>query len=157
MLPFALNSAISGIIAASSCNSPSTHNSGAFSFTSFVASIVFSVNSECALPYVEYESIATFASFPTNCSKLFDDDMAISDNSSGLGLSFKPQSPNTNTPFSPYSQSGTTITKKAETNFVPGAVFKICNAGLNVSDVECAAPDTKPSASVSSSFTITIP
>ena len=34
-----------------------------------VASITFSVNSDFALPYVEYDSIPTLDSFPTNCSK----------------------------------------------------------------------------------------
>ena len=35
-------------------------------FTILVASITFCVNSDFALPIVEYESIATLASFPTN-------------------------------------------------------------------------------------------
>ena len=39
-------------------------------------------------------------------------------------------------PFSPYSELGTHITKNAETNFVPRAVFKIWSAGLNVFAVE---------------------
>ena len=130
---------------------------GSFSFNSFVASITFSVNSECALPWLEYDNIATLGSFSTNCSKLLLDDIAISDNWSGFGFSFNPASPNINVPLSPYSQFGTTITKNADTNFVSGAVFNICNAGLKVSAVECAAPETKPSAFVSSSFTISIP
>ena len=69
------------------------------------------------------------------------DEIAISDRASGSGYSFKPLSAKMNAPFSPYWQSGTTIKKNAETNFVPGAVFKICNAGLNVSEVEWQAPD----------------
>ena len=150
-----LNSATSGTIAASNCNSPSTNKSGAFSFTNFVASITFSVDAECALPYVEYDSIATFGSSPTNCSKLLLDEIAISESFSASGSSFNPLSANINVPFAPYSQFGTTIMKNADTNLVPGAVFNICSAGLNVSDVECAAPDTSPSAS--SNFTIIIP
>ena len=74
------------------------------------------------------------------------DDIAISESFSASGSSFKPLSANINVPLAPYSQFGTTITKNADTNFVPGAVFNICNAGLNVSAVECAAPDTSPSA-----------
>ena len=136
LLPGAFDCAISGIIAASSCTSPSHIKSGAFCFNNFVASTTLSVNGECALPYVEYESIATFASFPTNCSKLFADDIAISERASASGYSFSPLSENTNIPFSPYSQFGTTITKNADTSFVPGRVFNICSAGLNVSDVE---------------------
>ena len=132
----ALDSAISGIIAASNCNSPSTNKLGSFSFTFLVALITFSVNSECALPCVEYESIATFGSFSTNCLKLLLEEIAISDNFSSSGFSFNPLSPNINVPLSPYSQSGTTITKNAETNLVPGAVFKIWSAGLNVFAVE---------------------
>ena len=49
-LPLALNSATSGTIAASSCNSPSTNKFGSFSFTNLVASITFSVDAECSLP-----------------------------------------------------------------------------------------------------------
>ena len=112
-------------MAASNWSSPSAFKSGSFSFNNFVASITFCVNSDFALPIVEYESIATFGSLPTNCSKLLLDDIAISDNSSGFGFAFNPASPNINVPFEPYSQSGTTITKNAETNFVSGAVFKI--------------------------------
>ena len=85
------------------------------------------------------------------------DDIAISDKASLSGFSFSPLSANIKVPFSPYSQFGTTITKNADTNFVLGAVFKICKAGLKVSDVECAAPETNPSASLFSSFTINIP
>ena len=70
------------------------------------------------------------------CEKLLLEEIAISDSSSGVGFSTNPLSPNINMPFSPYSQSGTTITKNAETSLVPGAVFKICKAGLKVSDVE---------------------
>ena len=55
---------------------------------------------------------------------------------SAFGFSTNPQSLNTNIPFSPYEQFGTIITKNEETNFVFGAVFNICNAGLNVSAVE---------------------
>ena len=36
--------------------------------------------------------------------------------------------------------------KNPETNFAPGAVRKICNAGRNVFAVEWQAPDTRPSA-----------
>jgi len=35
---------------------------------------------------------------------------------------------------------GTTITKKDDTSFVPGAVFNICKAGLKVFAVELTAP-----------------
>ena len=87
--------------------------------------MTFSVNSDFALPYVEYDNIATFGSSPTNCLKLLLDDIAISANSSGFGFAFNPESPNINVPFEPYLQSGTTITKNAETNFVLGAVFNI--------------------------------
>ena len=45
--------------------------------------------------------------------------------------------------------------ENADTSFVPGAVFRIWSAGLKVSDVEWAAPETSPSASFS--FTIIIP
>ena len=62
-----------------------------------------------------------------------------------------------NVPFSPYSQSGTHITKNADTSFVPGFVFNIWSAGLKVFAVEWAAPDTKPSAFKFSSFSIIIP
>ena len=53
----------------------------------------------------------------------------------------------TKVPFAPYSQSGTTIRKNADTSFVPGFVFRICRHGLSVSAVEWHAPDTIPSAS----------
>ena len=112
-------------MAASNCNSPSAFKFGSFSFNKLVASITFCVNSDLALPIVEYESIATLGSSPTNCLKLLLEDIAISDNSSGFGFAFSPASPNINVPFEPYSQFGTTITKKAETNFVSGAVFSI--------------------------------
>ena len=83
------------------------------------------------------------------------DDIAISDNSSAVGFAFNPLSANTKVPFSPYSQFGTHITKKQDTSFVPGAVFNIWSAGLNVSAVEWQAPETNPSAF--SHFTIIIP
>ena len=57
-----------------------------------------------------------------------------------------PQSENKKVPFSPYSQSGTSIKKKEETNLTPGLVFKICKAGLKVLAVEWHAPETTPSA-----------
>ena len=92
-----------------------------------------------------------------NKNKILLDDIAISDNSSAVGFAFKPASPNINVPFSPYSQFGTTITKNADTSFVPSAVFNIWSAGLKVSAVEWTAPDTRPSASVFWSFNISIP
>ena len=73
--------------------------------------------------------------------------MAISAKLSASGYSLSPLSEKINVPFSPYSQSGTHITKNADTSFVPGAVFNICSAGLNVFDVEWHAPETNPSAS----------
>ena len=51
-LPGAFDSAISGIIAASNCSSPSHIKSGAFSFNMLVASTTFSVSGDVALPYV---------------------------------------------------------------------------------------------------------
>ena len=153
-LPGAFLSATSGIIAASNWISPSHIKSGAFSFNNFVASITLSVNGEWALPCVEYESIATFGSSPISSLKLLLDDIAISDKASASGYSFNPESANINTPSSPNSLSGNTITKNADTNFVPGAAFKIWRAGLNVSEVGCDAPETNPSASPS--FTIIV-
>ena len=56
--------------------------------------------------------------------------------SGSSGNSLFVQSENTKIPFSPYSVFGITIKKNAETSLVFGAVFNICNAGLNVSAVE---------------------
>ena len=86
MLPGAFDFAISGIIAASNCISPSIASSGAFSFASSVAILTLSTSSAFALPFVEYESIATFGSFSSICLKLFAVDIAISDNSSEFGF-----------------------------------------------------------------------
>ena len=57
------------------------------------------------------------------------------------------ESPKIKVPSEPNSQSGTTMTKNAETSFVPGAVLMICKDGLSVFAVEWHAPDTTPSAS----------
>ena len=93
-LPGAFLSATSGIIAASNCNSPSKSKSGAFSCASLVASTTFSVSSEWALPFVEYESIAILGvpSGFTNSIKDSLEVIAISESWSAVGFSFMPLS-----------------------------------------------------------------
>ena len=147
MLSGALEAATDGTSAASNWSSPSTSSSGYCSFAILVASTTFVTRSCFALPFVEWDSIATFAFFPVSCSKDSAEDAAIAANSSGFGSWFKPQSPNTNTPSSPYSQFGTIIKKNADTNLQPGFVLMICRHGRSVLAVEWHAPDTIPSAS----------
>ena len=57
-------------------------------------------------------------------------------NSCEVGFWFNAQSANNKIPSSPYCGVFVTMIKKEETNSVPGAVFKICSAGRNVSAVE---------------------
>ena len=128
---------------------------GYFSFAIFVASTTLSTSSCFALPFVEWDNIAIIGFAPTKFLKLLAEDSAISANSSEVGSWFNPQSANKNVPFSPYSQFGTSRIKNPETNFTPGAVFKICKDGLRTSAVAWQAPATIPSASFA--FTITTP
>ena len=146
-LPGALEAPTLGTIAASSWNSPSSLSSGCSSFAILVASTILSTSGCFALPFVECESMATIGSSSTRSWKDSAEDAAIAESSSGVGFWFRPESANTNAPFAPYSQSGTTIRKNADTSFVPGLVFRICRHGRSVSAVEWHAPDTIPSAS----------
>ena len=75
--------------------------------------------------------------------------------SSAVGFWFRPQSAKRKVPSSPWSLNWVSMTKKADTSFTPGAVFKICRAGRRVSAVEWQAPATMPSASPA--FTMTMP
>ena len=124
-LPFAFAFATDGTIAASSCNSPSRSSCGYFSFAIFVASTTLSTSACFALPFVEWESIATIGFSPTSARKLLAELSAIAASSADVGSWFKPQSANKNVPFAPYSQFGTSMMKKPDTSSVPGAVFKI--------------------------------
>ena len=146
-LPGALEAPTLGTIAASSWNSPSSFRSGFCSFAILVASTTLSTSACFALPLVEWDSIATTGSSSTSSLKDSAEEAAIAASSSGFGFWFSPESANTKVPFAPYSQSGTTIRKNADTSFVPGFVFRICRHGLSVSAVEWHAPDTIPSAS----------
>ena len=73
--------------------------------------------------------------------------MAISESSSEDGLMLRPQSAKISVPSVPNCGVSVHITKKADTNLVPGAVLRICSAGRSVSAVEWQAPETRPSAS----------
>ena len=59
----------------------------------------------------------------------------------------RPQSAKTSVPSAPNSGVFVHMTMKAETSFVPGAVFRIWSAGRSVLAVEWQAPETRPSAS----------
>ncbi len=146
-LPGALDSPTEGTIAASSCSSPSSLSSGASSFAIRVASTTLSTSACFALPFVEWDSIATMGSLPVRIRKDSADETAMFASFSGSGFCSRPESPKMKVPSAPMSQFGTTITKNAETSFVPGFVFKICRQGRRVSAVEWHAPDTMPSAS----------
>ena len=78
-----------------------------------------------ALPFVEWESIATIGFSPTSARKLLAELSAIAASSADVGSWFNPQSAKRNVPFAPYSQFGTSMMKKPDTSSVPGAVFKI--------------------------------
>ena len=145
--PGAFSAATDGTSAASSCRSPSTASSGAFSWASSVASWTFVGTSPLAEPMVEKDSMATFGWVPMYFSHDPADAMAISDSSSAVGSMFRPQSANRRVPSSPYSALSVHMMKKADTSFVPGAVFRICSAGRSVLAVEWQAPETRPSAS----------
>ena len=124
-LPGALEAPTLGTIAASSWNSPSSARSGFCSFAILVASTTLSTSACFALPFVEWESIATTGSSCTRSLKDSAEEAAIAASSSGFGFWFRPESPNTKAPLAPYSQSGTMIRKNAETSLVPGFVFRI--------------------------------
>ena len=64
-------------------------------------------------------------SFPVRVLNDSAEESAIAASFSGSGFCSSPESAKINVPSAPISQSGTTITKNAETNFVPGFVFKI--------------------------------
>ena len=118
-----------------------------YSFLAISTAFITLSTSWClALPIVEWESIATYGSFPVsnlNDSALLD---AIAASFSLSGFCSNPESAKINVPLEPYSQFGTTIKKNAETSFTCSFVFNICKAGLKVFDVEWQAPDTVPSA-----------
>ena len=61
---------------------------------------------------------------------------AIEASFKGSGFCSSPESANTNIPFYPYSQFGTTIKKNAETKSQSSRVLIICSEGLNVLAVE---------------------
>ena len=73
--------------------------------------------------------------------------MAIWASSASVGAGMTAQSAKMNMPLSPYSQSGTIMTKELETMLIPGLVLMIWRAGRMVSPVEWSAPETRPSAS----------
>ena len=136
LLPGALYAAISGTNAASGCNSPSILRYGALSLAILYALYTLSTSACLALPFVEYESIATYGSPPTRYLKDSAEAMAIPASFSGSGFCSRPQSPNRKVPLYPYSQSGTTIMKNAETRRLPGFALTSCNAGRSVLAVE---------------------
>ena len=108
-----------------------------------------SVSFDLALPFVEYDSIATLGSLLINSLKEFPDALAMSAKASAVGFSFIPLSENINMPSSPKFLSGQSITKNDEIVLISPAPLIILNTGLNVSDVEWLAPETYPSASPS--------
>ena len=99
--------------------------SGCFSFAILVASTTFVTSACFADPFVEWLSIATLASPPTNASKLAAEAVAIAASSSGLGFWLRAQSAKRSTPSFPYVSSLQHITKNEETSSVPGAVLRI--------------------------------
>ena len=98
-------------------------------------------------PWLEWDSMATRGSPSTMDLNPFAAFSATYASLSAFGWTSRPQSLKMNTPFSPNSQSGTTMTKKLLTSLHPGAVFRIWREGRKTSPVEWHAPDTMPSAS----------
>src|SRR5699024_11308759 len=99
-----------------------------------------SVSSDVADPFVEKLSIAIFGSTSNN----FADAalvIAISAKSSLLGAILIAQSANI------YRSSPRVITSIHDVLLIPGVVLMFWSVGLSISDVECAAPLTNPSAS----------
>ena len=95
---------------------------------------------------MECESRATVGSVPMSVFQDFAELTAMCASRSASGCTSRPQSENTNVPFSPRSQSGTTITKNELTSLTPGAVLRICRQGRSTSPVAWQAPATMPSA-----------
>ena len=97
--------------------------SGYFSLAILTASATIVTLSCLALPYEENESIATLGSAPTKLLNESADNAATSASFSESRSGLTAQSANTNNPFSPNSQLGTSIRKKPDTLLIPGLVF----------------------------------
>src|SRR5699024_3832416 len=104
------------------------------------AGLTRSVSSDVADPFVEKLSIAMFGSTSNNFA---DAELVIriSAKSSLFDAIIIEQSANI------YNSYPSVITNIPDVLLIPGAVLMIWSAGLTVSDVECAAPLTNPSAS----------
>ena len=89
------------------------------------AAVTLSTFSCLALPLVENESMATFGSIPSRVFAVLAVAMAMEASSSGLGLMFMAQSPNSIRPLSPYSLLGISIMKQLEMVLMPLAIFII--------------------------------
>ena len=100
--PVLFDSPTSGTIAASSWSSPSSFSSGASSCASFVASTTLSTSACFALPFVEWESIATIGSFPVRTRKESAEEIAMFASFSGSGFCSSPASPKIKVPFAPH-------------------------------------------------------
>ena len=90
--------------------------------------------------------MATFGSIPSRVFAVLAVAMAMEASSSGLGLMFMAQSPNSIRPLSPYSLLGISIMKQLEMVLMPLAIFIIWRPGLSVLPVVFIAPETMPSA-----------
>ena len=123
--------------AASNWSSPSTAISGFLSAAILAASATIVTLSWEADPWVEKESIATFGSIP-NCFAVSFDTTATSARPSASRSVLIAQS------AIRYSSSSLIMMKAPEHLLYSGFVFMIWRAGLTVSAVVWAAPDTSP-------------
>ena len=82
-----------------------------------------------ALPFVEYESIATRGFTSIKCRASCAVDKAISASCSTVGSGTTPQSAMNNTPFSPIRESSTSMTMQLEAVDDLGATLMIWNNG----------------------------
>ena len=101
--------------------------------------LTLSIIGPVLLSPVAYESIATRGEMP-NARAVPADVAAISASSDAVGLTLIAQSPYT------YTLSRNSMKKTDDAILKPGAILMSCNAGRIVFAVECAAPETIPSA-----------